>query len=159
MKPQRISIFCVLVCSLLFGCAPDPPPTYIQEFNTTRSRQDNYMEIILLKSQELAQLWAAELDKQDEDDIDWVHDKKEALIDKKLVKVYAGRIRSLSAPPESMKEPYGKLVRQYELMREAAKLYDTPHAFPTLRQYMEERTRIKAEFDEIKMELDDSAPN
>lgn len=154
MNPQRISIFCVLVCSLLFGCAP----SYLQEFNTARNRQDNYMEIILLKSHQLAGLWAEEIVKQDETEIDWIDDKKEALIEKELNEVYAERIRSLATPPESMKEPYGKLVRQFQLMREAAKLYDTPHAFSTLSQYLEERTRIKAEFDEIKMKLEVSVP-
>ncbi len=150
MKPQRISLFCVLISSLLFGCAP----SYVQEFHTTRSRQDYYMEIILLKSHELAGLWAEEIVKQDENDIDWIDDPKEALIEKELNEVYAERIRNLATPPESMKEPYRKLVRQFQLMQEAAKLYDTPHAFSTLRQYLEERERIKVEFDEIKRELD-----
>lgn len=136
------------------GCAPDRSPQYISSFNVAHANLNSAMDLLRLKAQGYAQQWAEEIERSGKDDVEWqTVDPSAAETMRDFVAHNEEEIRRLSAPPVVMLKAHEKLVTQYRLFTDMAKLAENPGAYASLRSYWDRIIAVQSEYEALNVEI------
>lgn len=136
------------------GCTPNRTPEYIASFNIAHANLNSAMDLLRLKAQGYAQLWAEEIDRSGKDDVEWQTVDAAAAGDiSGLLAIHEEEMKQLTAPPEVMQKAHEKLVTQYRLLTDMAKLAENPGAYATLRSYWDRIQALQSEYQALNVEI------